>query len=96
MPLFNNYQRLKRGELTDCRRWPLSRTAPARTPYAPDWAGAHGATPVFSRRRTFVQLAQLLSSPKLVPAELSSRGTTRLVVDEDSSHAILSRTGSGV
>src|SRR5947208_9777755 len=49
----------------------------------------------FSRPRALIQLAQLLSSPRILPAELSSRRATRLVVDEDSSHAILCTTPPG-
>src|SRR6516165_253114 len=90
MALFNNYQLLRGGVLTDFRSRPLALCQPARTDPGPGPAGSLGPRPVFSRTRAFVQLAQLLSSPKLLPAELSSRYATRHVVDEDSSHAILS------
>src|SRR6516162_5575160 len=78
--------------IVDSRAWLRSSTPAAQTPSAADQADPRLAAAGFSPTRTFVQLAQLLPSPTLRPAELSSLSSTRLVVDEDSSHAILCPT----
>lgn len=72
MPLFNNYQPLRGGVLADFWLRAFALSPPARTAHAPNAAGLLAPTPVDAPTGAFVQLAQLLSSPKLLPAELSS------------------------